>query len=76
MSLPTLAQERRLWGEDGGADKGADGEMEGEIAVERDGDRRTGASHPIIITLSNNNKKNLNSNDNNNYDTIITIVLI
>ena len=25
--------------------------MEGEIAVERDGDRRTGASHPILISL-------------------------
>ena len=50
--------------------------MEGEITVERGGDRCTGASRPIIITLSNTNKKNLNSNDNNNNDTIITIVLI
>ena len=50
--------------------------MEGEIAVERDGNRRTGASHPIIITLSNNKNKNLNSNGNNNHDTIITIVLM
>ena len=54
-----------------------DRKMEGEIAVERDGSCRTGASYPIIITLSDNNKKNLNSNDNNNKnDTIITIVLI
>ena len=60
----------------GGDGRGADGEMEGEIAVERDGNRRTGASHPIIITLSNNKEKNLNSNDNNNNDTIITIALI
>ena len=50
--------------------------MVGEIAVERNGDRRTGASHPILITLSNNKNKNLNSNDNNNHDTIITIVLM
>ena len=50
--------------------------MEGGITVDRDGDRRTGASHPIIITLSNKNKNNLNSNDNNNNDTIITLVLI
>ena len=50
--------------------------MEGEIAVERNGDCRTGVSHPIIITLSNNKDKNLNSNDNNNNDTIITIVLM
>jgi len=27
--------------------RGTDGKMEGEIAVERDGNRRTGASHPI-----------------------------
>ena len=50
--------------------------MEGEIAVEPDGDRRTEASHPIIITLSNNNNRNLNSSDNDNHDTIITIVLM
>ena len=59
-----------------GACRGTGGEREGEIAVERDGDRRVGASHPIIITLSNNNKKNLNSNDNDNHDTIITIALM
>ena len=56
--------------------RGTDGKMEGEIAVEHDGDRHTGASHPIIITLSNNNNENLNRNDNHNHDTIITIVLI
>ena len=50
--------------------------MQGEIAVDHDGDRRTGASHLMIITLSNNNNKNLNSNDNNNHDLIITIVLM
>ena len=74
--LPTLAKERRLRGKDRGTDRGTDGEMEGEIAVGRDGDRRTRPSHPIIITLSNNKKKNLNSNVNNNNDTIITIVLM
>ena len=55
---------------------GTDRETEGEIAVERDGDRRTGASHPILITLSNNKNKNVNNNDNDNHDTIITIVLM
>ena len=69
-------QERHLWGEDGGTDGGTEGKMEEEIVVERDGDRRTGASHLKITTLSNNKKKNLDSNDNNNHDTIITIVLM
>ena len=59
----------------GSADRGTYKKMEGEIAVEHDGNRRTGAS-PNKITPSNDNNKNLNSNDNNNYDTIITIVLI
>ena len=77
QACPTLLRSGACGGRTGGgADGGTDGKMEGGIAVERDGDRRTRASHPIIITLSNDNKKNLNSNDNNNNDTIITIVLI
>ena len=30
----------------------------------------------LLITVSNTNKKHVNSNDNNNNDTIITTVLI
>jgi hypothetical protein len=39
-SLPTLAEERLLRGEDGRKD----GEMDGEMAVKRDGNRRTGGA--------------------------------
>ena len=35
----------------GGSVEGTDGKMEGGIAVEPDGDRRTRVSHPVIITL-------------------------
>ena len=47
---------------------GKDGEMDVEMAVERDGNRRIGASHTITIITSNNNNNNFNSNDNNNND--------
>ena len=45
-----------------------DGEMDGEMVVERDGNHLTGASHVIPIVTSNNNNNNVNSNDNNNND--------
>ena len=51
-----------------------DREMDGEIAVERHGNRRTGASH--AIRMSNNNSNNVNIKDYNNNDTTITILII
>ena len=45
-SLPTLAEDQRLQGEDGGKDREIygemDGKIDGEMAVERDSNRRTG----------------------------------
>ena len=69
-NLPTLAEERRLRGENGGMD----GEMDGGIVVERNGNRRTWASYAIQI--SNNNSNNVNINYNNNNNTTITIIII
>ena len=80
-SLPTLAEERHLLGKHSETDGGTDGEMDGEITVERDGNRRTGASHTMTTTISNNNNDNvcsidINNNDssNNNYNHIITTI--
>ena len=38
-----------------------DGNMDGETAVEYDGNQHTGVSHAIIITLCNNNTNNIKS---------------
>ena len=48
-SLSTLAEERCLQWKDWEADGETGGEIDKEIAVERDGNRRTGASHTIAI---------------------------
>ena len=49
--------------------------MDGEVAVERKGNRHTGASQTIRITISNNNNNHVNRNDNNNNDTVITTIM-
>ena len=56
-----------------GTDEGTDRNMNGEIALGRDFNHHTGASHAIRI--SNNNSNNVNINDNNNNDTTITLII-
>ena len=51
-----------------------DGEMDGEMVVELNGNHRAGASH--ALTINNNNNNNANSNGNNNNDTIIPLFII
>ena len=49
-----------------GGERGEGVEIDGEIAVERNSNHCTGASHTITTTLRNKNNNNVNSNDNNN----------
>ena len=64
-SVHILTEEQRLQLEDGGKDC----EMDEEMAVERDDNHLTGASHAIIIIIVNNNiKKEIDSNDDINND--------
>ena len=72
--LPAFAEERHLGGEDVDVDGEMVGKIDREMAVERDGNRRTRASH--ATTIRNNNYNNVNSNANNNSDTTITIIII
>ena len=43
--------------------------MDGETALERDGNRRTRASNAITTIISNSNNNNDNSTDNDKNDT-------
>ena len=48
LSLPTLAEERSLQGEDGVKDGEIDREMDGKMAVGRDGNHFTRVSDAIL----------------------------
>ena len=55
LSLPTLVEKQRLREDSGEEGSGMYAEIDGDMAAERNGSHRIGASRAITILISNNN---------------------